>query len=208
MKIVSGFSVEITIEEVLKRLVQMGPKAPLQNASKRTRKDVNKFIEKSRSWIKPRGVYEIFNCKVRKNRLILNNGEGILTSTLLAKVFKNSKKVGVFVVTIGKDLEENAKYYSGRQELSIIDAIGSAAVNRWALYIHRQIIDPHLVTKPKLTTTRLYPGVGDWFIEEQRIIFKLLGSEERIEKLIGVTLTSGFLMNPNKSISAIVGIKK
>ena len=45
------------------------------------------------------------------------------------------------------------------------------------------------------------PGSGErslWPIEEQRPLFKLLGS---IETAIGVHLTDSFLMLPNKSVS-------
>ena len=52
-------------------------------------------------------------------------------------------------------------------------------------------------------TSTMNPGSGDatvWPIEQQRLLFSLLGN---VEDLIGVTLTDSFLMIPNKSVSGI-----
>ena len=220
MEILSGFSVKVTSEEVLKRLVQMGPKAPLQNASARTKKDVEKFLTLSKVWVKPRAVYGIFPCQCKtfkvfpcwllpnsfpwKGKLIVE--EEIFSGKLLPRNFKKSSKVGFFVVTIGKELQEKASCYP-ESISSIIEAIGSAAVAKSARYVQRKVMEPFLKEKEGQLTTLLYPGVGDWPIEDQKIIFKLLGSEKFIKETIGVALTARSMMFPRKSISAIVGIK-
>ena len=53
-------------------------------------------------------------------------------------------------------------------------------------------------------TSRFSPGYGDWPLEEQQLIFKLLNCA----KLIGLTLTDGGMMAPIKSVTAVLGVHK
>lgn len=200
--------IEITLEMVLKEL-EDDYKVPKKRAEKRWKTAMEALLEKSKDWIRPGGVYQVFACQTQGNQLILDKGKGILTSSSLVKTIGKSKKVGLFVVTIGRELEKNIKNFSFPDSL-ILEAIGSVAAEECAAYVHRQIIEP-LIKKPGKATVRLSPGWGfhkgkqDWDVKEQKIIFDLLDPEQ---EPLGVTLTLGYLMVPRKSVSAIVGIKK
>jgi hypothetical protein len=51
------------------------------------------------------------------------------------------------------------------------------------------------------TSAMLSPGESTWSIDDQKVIFDLLDARS-----IGVSLTSGLVMNPFKSLSLIMGI--
>lgn len=208
MKILVSIPIEITLELVLKEM-QVDYKTPRKRIEKRWKKEViENLIEKSKNWIRPCGVYDIFTCRIWGNQLILNGGKAILTSSSLVKIMGSSKNVGLLVVTIGEELERNIKYFSSPEDV-ILEAIGSAAANECAEYIHRQIIDPLIKEFQAQETIRRSPGYGfhknqDWDVIEQRVIFNLLHPEQ---KPIKVALTPNYQMVPRKSVSAIVGIK-
>ena len=67
--------------------------------------------------------------------------------------------------------------------------------------------DQEVVWKSKLPSSYTYrsrfsPGYGDWALEEQEKIFRLL----HCAKTIGLTLTTGGIMAPTKSVTAVIGI--
>ena len=81
----------------------------------------------------------------------------------------------------------------------IFDAVGSeqieALCDTFCEYIKEE--------KNAEITPRFSAGYGDLPLLFQREIFKILGCE----KNIGLTLNSSLIMSPNKSVTAIFGIK-
>jgi hypothetical protein len=58
-----------------------------------------------------------------------------------------------------------------------------------------------LIEKDWKTTLRFSPGYADFILENQQGIFRLIGPER-----IGLSLNPSFLMQPLKSITALIGI--
>jgi len=50
---------------------------------------------------------------------------------------------------------------------------------------------------------RFSPGYGDWNLTEQEKLFKICGAEK-----IGLSLTEAFMLEPRKSVTAIIGLEK
>ena len=50
---------------------------------------------------------------------------------------------------------------------------------------------------------RFSPGYGDWNLTEQEKFFKICGAEK-----IGLHLTSAMMLEPRKSVTAIIGLEK
>jgi len=194
-------------QEMLLRTLKDDYGIHLVQLSPRIKRTIPELLTLSnKSWIKPKAVYGIFSCQTKGNQLILNSKKGVLTTTTLAKNFEGNTRIGLFVVTIGKELEEKAKLFP-KYLYIIIEAIGSGMVDECAEYIHRRVVEPLLI-KENQVTTRLSPGWGEHKgvhilgITNQKVIFDLLHPEK-----IGVKLTSGYEMIPRKSVSAIVAIK-
>lgn len=130
-------------------------------------------------------------------------GGMILSSKELASHMKGARDLCVFLVTIGKDLEDAASsYMKDGDHLTgyLLDRIGSFAVESLAKNAEeelRRALSPEELS----VSMRFSPGYCDWHIEEQFKLAQILNFEE-----IGVTLTKGCMMIPKKSISAVAGI--
>jgi cobalamin-dependent methionine synthase I len=111
--------------------------------------------------------------------------------------------VAIFLVTIGKYLEETA-FQLARDGLilqaTVLDAIGSDAVEKVADFAQDRIKE---VAKARglVTSRRFSPGYCDWNIGQQRMLFYALTGNT-----VGIRLTGECLMIPQKSISGIIGI--
>lgn len=112
----------------------------------------------------------------------------------LAKLFKNSSEMTIVACTLGHNVSRLIK-----RELAVnaangvvIDASASVIVDAYAEYIQEQF---------GKTTSRFSPGYGDVPLESQQIFAKILN----MTKKIGIHLTDGNLMIPEKSIVFLMG---
>ena len=168
---------------------------------------VRSLLADSGDLIAPRGIFQLFDYRVEGNRLILQGGVAELESSFLAGKYRSSGEIGLFVVTIGGELEERAALLMKENralESLALEAVASEAVEQAAHYLQR-----HIQKKLGKRLIRYSPGYdehrgkNDWKLEEQKVIFTLLQPEK-----IGVHLTGSCMMVPRKSVSAIVGEKK
>lgn len=112
----------------------------------------------------------------------------------LAKLFRGSSKVFIVACTIGHNIPRLIK-----RELAVnpangvvLDASASVIVDAYAGYIQEQY---------GKTTSRFSPGYGDVPLESQKIFSKILD----MTKKVGIHLTDGNLMIPEKSIVFLMG---
>lgn len=112
----------------------------------------------------------------------------------LRLLFKNCSHIYVVACTLGLSISRLIK-----KEMAInpahgvmLDACASMVADAYAGYIQETL---------GFTTSRFSPGYGDVPLETQRIFAQLL----QIEKKIGVHLTEGNLMIPEKSIIYLTG---
>ena len=126
----------------------------------------------------------------------------VLKSKDLYKLFRNSKIVYGFAVTIGPLLEAKRNALMAEKESAravILDAIGSVAVEDLAEAANNSI-KLKMQNKNGTTTRRFSPGYGDWRIQNQKEFLKWLGAQE-----IGIKLTPSYQMVPEKSLTAVIG---
>jgi len=112
-------------------------------------------------------------------------------------------QVAIFLVTIGKYLEDTSFQLAkdGRVlQATVLDAIGSVAVEKVAGFVHAKIGEI-VKTEGHVTSRRFSPGYCDWNIGQQQMLFYALTGNA-----IGIRLTGECLMIPQKSISGIIGI--
>lgn len=138
----------------------------------------------------------------RHERILLKGGNE-LVSPLVARHLAGAEQVVLVVCTIGMELEVLASTWMGKNPLLgvALDGLGNAAVE----ILGRQIcgrIGEKAQAAGMTASTPLSPGEPEWPVEVgQPQIFALLDSSQA-----GITLTSGGMMVPNKSISFVVGI--
>jgi len=106
-------------------------------------------------------------------------------------------RVFPYVATCGRELHDWAETID-----DMLLRFWADTVNELALRSARDTLDAHLVERyqPGQTATMNPGSLGEWPLQQQRALFKLLGDPHAA---IGVQLLSSCLMVPQKSVSGI-----
>ena len=120
------------------------------------------------------------------------------TSFQVEKLVADCDEMVLFAATIGTAFERKIAKYTRLEPASalLLHALGAERVEALADYFDKEFGKKH--------TPRFSPGYGDLPLEAQRDFFAFLNPE----KNIGVTLGENLLMSPQKTITALFGIKK
>ena len=121
-------------------------------------------------------------------------------SNALIKNLSGCSSAIVFVATVGIEIDRLIKKYS---VISPVKALLFQAIGAERIESLCDAFCNDLKVEYKNTVKRFSAGYGDFPLESQTDIFKLLNPK----KHIGVTLLDSKLMLPTKSVTAIVGIK-
>lgn len=156
-------------------------------------------VKEAENNLKYRICYIETDIKITDN--ICDFGVFSLSSSDLAKCLKNSKKAIIFAATIGADFDRLLLKYSSISPTKalILDAFGSERIEALCDTFCEQI---RAENNAKITP-RFSAGYGDLELNTQTKIFEILNCE----KNIGLTLNDSLIMSPNKSVTAIFGIK-
>ena len=183
--IVEEFGVHIDQHEVYRLLGKQGG----SGSRERFEGVVGEAIEHAMGLLNPKGIY------------LVTSGCALPESVQ----FEDFEKVAFCVCTIGPGLEQEVSALSEKGNILkavVLDSVGSVAAEATAEYMDQQIQEL-AAREGLLTSCRASPGYGDWNIEEQASIFRLLPA-----KRIGVRLTERYMMVPRKSVSFAVHIAK
>lgn len=161
------------------------------------------MIEEARSLLAPALVYELYPVReVGDDRLVLAN-RCALHSGAMSCLLASTQELVVLAFTIGPDLERKVSSYLAQGDSIrgfVLDGVGTAAVEELAQQVHH-LIEEIAARRGTKASLSLYPGVGDWDVTEQKVLFDLVMAEE-----IGVQLTNSCSMVPLKSESVIIGL--
>ena len=138
----------------------------------------------------------------RHERIILKGGKEF-SSPLVASHLAGAEKIVLAICTIGPQLENMASSWMEKDPVFglALDGLGNAAVEKVAQQVCTRLAD-QAHAEGLQASTPLSPGLPDWPVDVgQPQIFALLDPSKA-----GITLTSGGMMVPKKSISFIVGI--
>lgn len=156
------------------------------------------------SLITPKSVHQELPCNVLDDSTI-SLGPLTITSKNLAKNLKGCDSAILFAATIGPSADTLIKRYSitNLTKASIIQAAGAALIETFCDSLEDTIrmdaTHRNLYLRPRFS-----PGYGDFSLEHQREIFRILECSKRI----GLSLTDTCLMVPSKSVTAIIGLSK
>lgn len=151
--------------------------------------------------IPPRYVWRAYTL-CREDDGISLEGSGVtLTGTLASKMLSECERAVLFVCTLGERFDALLRREQARDmaRAVLLDACGSAWVEAACSDIEAEIGSrfPNLYL-----TDRFSPGYGDLPLELQPAICAALDAKKRA----GVHVTDSLLMNPAKSVSAIIGL--
>lgn len=125
------------------------------------------------------------------------------SSSDLKKNLKFCHKIILFAATVGIELDRLISKYShiSPAKALVFQAIGAERIESLCNAFNREITE-NAKKEGLFTAPRFSPGYGDFNIEIQKEIFKVLDCPRKI----GLSLNSSFLMTPSKSVTAIIGI--
>ena len=142
-------------------------------------------------------------CYVKTNVSIEEDGVsfpfGKVCSLDLAKNLSGCREAFVFAVTMGHGAERILSKISrlSAADFFVYDAVGSALAESVCDEAER-MIKKDVKCKPRFS-----PGYGDFPLSMQKNVLSFVNAE----RLLGITLTDTCLMVPQKSITAIIGIR-
>lgn len=129
-----------------------------------------------------------------------------ITSKNLGKNLKGCQQAVVFAATLGLQADVLVKRASrsGNVSQAVIFQAAQAAIIEEYCDCCQKEIQGLLERQKQYLRPRFSPGYGDFTIEHQRDLTRLLNTP----KTIGLTLSDHFILIPTKSVTAIMGITK
>jgi len=205
MKIIKDIKSNIDREEVLR--YQGYSKKKVKNPNKNILQITEEEINRGYNLFKPQGIYSLIKitCFTSKGRINLEDELVFRFSKSVIDQLKGASHLLVGVVTIGDFLEKKVSELFSQGEYPralALDAVGTVAVEDFSRRV-RKLAHQEVKEQGFKTSSHFSPGYGGWEVSQQEIIFKSIPADN-----IGVRLTKGYMMLPQKSLSWIIGAGK
>jgi hypothetical protein len=205
MKIIKDIKLNIDREKVLRYqgYSKKKVKNPNQNILKITEEEINRGYD----LFEPQGIYRLIKIKsfLSDKEIELDNGHIFKFSKSITDQLKGARYLLVGVVTIGDLLKKKVSELLSQGEYSqalALDAVGTVAIEDFSRRVRKSARQE--VTEQGFKSSRHFsPGYGGWAVSQQEIIFKSIPADN-----IGVRLTKGYMMLPQKSLSWAIGVGK
>jgi len=190
MEILNNIPIDLTPERIFKRL-------RMRQENETIASSVREWLETVSPIVNAKAVYEVsYVDNKNENSLDIN---GIKFTSQVLRV--NLDKVGrvfPYVVTCGREIDEITVPGDDIMQVFILDAIKEVALHLAIRYLREYLTQSYALGQ----ISAMAPGsLEDWPITQQRALFSIFGN---VEEMIGVKLTSSFLMTPIKSVSGIL----
>jgi hypothetical protein len=205
MKIIKDIKLNIDMEEVLRYqgYSKKRVKKPNQNILKITEEEINRGY----NLFKPQGIYRWIKIDsfISEEEIELDGGHIFKFSKSIIDQLKGASYLLVGVVTIGDFLEKKVSELFSQGEYPralALDAVGTVAVEDFSREV-RKLSRQEVKEQGFKTSRHFSPGYGGWEVSQQDIIFKSIPADN-----IGVVLTKGYMMLPQKSLSWAIGVGK
>lgn len=168
----------------------------------RTLNVIHDVFDELESCIQAKSIYRIFECIHSENDTI-QIGTMVIQSKNLSRNLKGCSQVVMLGATLGIIVDQKMRYYSltdmGR--VIIIQACAAALLEEYCDQIQGKILEK-FQAEGKSLRPRFSPGYGDFDIHHQEELTRMLDSA----KTIGLTMTDSYMLNPTKSVTALIGI--
>jgi hypothetical protein len=169
--------------------------------------EVERYIADALSVINLRGAGRRFTVRGQQDAQVLLDGqagEEVFHSRRLAAFLQECGEVVLMGATAGGEVMAAIAEDATGNRLTrgvVIDAVASEMVDAsldWImLYFGRELRRENKELKPN----RYSAGYGDFLLENQAVMFRLLDLSR-----LGVHITASFLLIPEKSVTAIAGV--
>lgn len=205
MKIVKDIKLNIDREEVLRYqgYSKKKVKKPNQDVLRITEEEINRGY----NLFKSQGIYSLIEIigLTSKGKINLENELVFRFPKSTIDQLNGANYLLIGVVTIGDFLEKKVSELFSQGEYPralALDAVGTVAVEDFSRRV-RKLARQEAKEQNFKTSRHFSPGYGGWEVSQQEIIFKNIPANN-----IGVELTKGCMMLPQKSLSWVIGAGK
>jgi hypothetical protein len=198
MDLLTDFSCKLDIDDILRGEGSDPDQIRIRRPGLIT--SANTALELGVPFLKPMAVLRTLEiCEHIHERIILEEANTI-SGTLVCSQLARATRVTAAICSIGPELETFTSQQTNLGLALALDGLGNAAVGSLGQQVCARIAERAQVDGLR-TSAPISPGDEGWPVElGQRQIFSLLDSSS-----IGVKLTDGWMMIPQKTISFIVG---
>ncbi|MBC7960943.1 MAG: 2Fe-2S iron-sulfur cluster binding domain-containing protein, partial [Vallitaleaceae bacterium] len=153
-------------------------------------------------------IYEdLYDEILTENASILKPiGYYVMTDQQDADVVVNYEEVVCCIVTLGKAVDEKMHAYFEVDDYMkgvMMSSIADGALFRASAQLYHHVFE-EVKKKGMMMTQRKEPGTSDIHVTAQKWILETINAVEQIE----ITITSGFMLNPTKSMGYFYGAGK
>lgn len=186
---------ELNIDEAL-RYLGAGRQAPPE-----LRREAEDTVRRLTARLQPRYTYRVFSLERKDGTLRLPEAALVLPGKDAQTMLADCGRVVLLGCTLGAEFESMLRAEQARDmaKAVILDACGSAWVEAGCDQAEREIAARF---PGQYLTDRFSPGYGDLPLSMQPAICAALDLGRRL----GVHVSERFLMNPSKSVTALIGI--
>ncbi len=130
---------------------------------------------------------------------------GEIESRHLSRHIAGCKEVYIFAATIGAAFDRflTRTRLTSMAEAAVLQACGAAAIEAVCDALNEKL-RKEAEAEGKVLCSRYSPGYGDLALDNQRGVFEVLNPP----KYIGLSLMDTMIMSPEKSVTAIIGIRE
>lgn len=188
---------ELDIREPLRYLGVRGEPDPA------LRSELSAVADRLTRAVTPRYIYRVFHVVWKKKGPALDGTGLTLTGEMARTMLADCAQAAVLACTLGAGFETMLRAEQARSmaRAAMLDACGSAWVEAGCDRAEEEIA----ARFPGLCLTdRFSPGYGDLPLGLQRDICAVLDAQRRL----GVQVGDSLLMNPTKSVTAIIGLSE
>ncbi len=185
------------IAEACRYLGYRGSEPPPETAEA-----VRKCLRELEEASEPRTVYRRFPVTLDGDLVTVEGMEA--RSRALARNLRGCSEVYLMAATLGMApdrLTARAQAAGKMSRAVILQAAAAALIERVCDELNDRIRE-EARAEGSFLRPRFSPGYGDFSLEHQEELFRIL----EVQKRIGVTLTESLLMIPSKSVTAVIGV--
>ncbi|MBW2648608.1 MAG: methionine synthase [Deltaproteobacteria bacterium] len=184
---------------------RLGYKRGITKVDERKREEIERHIEYAASLVSLKGAgIRVPLKRVDPPLIILKTGADIRSAKLAG--FLNGCKEALFIgSTAGGAVMDAIREDTGGGNMTrgvVVDAVASEMTDAaldWIMGFFNRILARE---NTRLTRGRFSAGYGDFLLENQKMMYDMLELNQ-----IGVTINEDFILIPEKSVTAVVGIQ-
>jgi hypothetical protein len=166
------------------------------------RKAIKRAIDTAYTLIRGRGCYRTFKVReVRDDRVVLDVSDTLLVGSNMVKLLARSDYATLLAATIGPDLEARIEEIKAADtaDAYFLDVVGGWMADYMADRVDA-VAQTEIARSGYGRTMRYSPGYGDWDLSAQPELLRLVDAAA-----LGVGCTETFILQPRKSVTAVIG---